>query len=137
MFTLTGDYILEQLSGSSIPQTYSGETQVYKITYLPSGKWTHFIVFSGDRVSFINQRSYNMFQDHSADTSLGLAASSFDTVSGATATRYMVQVPIDWVLLTHEANNMTYVLDFDDPSGLKNMMSMQDIETLLTYLEIL
>ena len=78
-----------------------------------------------------------MFGDHSADTTLDLVASSFDTVSGATATRYMAQAPIDWVLLAHEANGMTYVLDFDDPSGLKNMMSSQDIDDLLTNLEIL
>lgn len=63
---------------------------------------------------------------------------SFATLTGADDIVWdHVQVPIDWTLLVHETNNKLYVLDFDDPSGLQNNMSYEDIQSLIQYISFI
>ncbi|AKH32751.1 hypothetical protein XF24_00412 [candidate division SR1 bacterium Aalborg_AAW-1] len=133
-------YSLNEITGSNIPLTYSGnDFTLYKITNLSTNKWTYFVIYNGSRSEFSKVRESNMFSGEvMSATGTTLSDISFATLTGADDIAWNhVQVPIDWTLLVHETNNKLYVLDFDDPSGLQNNMSYADIQSLIQYISFI
>lgn len=133
-------YSLNEITGSNIPLTYSGnDFTLYKITNLSTNKWTYFVIYNWSRSEFSKVRESNMFSGEvMSATGTTLSDISFATLTGADDIAWNhVQVPIDWTLLVHETNNKLYVLDFDDPSGLQNNMSYADIQSLIQYISFI
>ena len=133
-------YSLNEITGSNIPLTYSGnDFTLYKIINLSTNKWTYFVIYNWSRSEFSAVRESNMFSGEvMSATGTMLSDISFATLTGADDIVWdHVQVPIDWTLLVHETNNKLYVLDFDDPSGLQNNMSYEDIQSLIQYISFI
>ena len=133
-------YSLDEVTGSNIPLTYSGnDFTLYKITNLSTNKWTYLVVYEWSRSEFSAVRESNMFSGEvMSATGTTLSDISFATLTGADDIVWdHVQVPIDRTLLVHETDQRLYVLDFDDPSGLQNNMSYEDIQSLIQYISFI
>lgn len=131
-------YSLDEVTGSNIPLTYSGnDFTLYKITNLSTNKWTYLVDYEWSRSEFSAVRESNMFSGEVMSvTGTTLSDISFATLTGANAIIWdYVQVPIDRTLLVHETDQRLYVLDFDDPSGTWNKMSYDDIQSLIQYIQ--
>lgn len=129
-------YEVELLSGDDIQNIYSDADSVYTITHLSTDKRTYLIVSSGSWTEAMNARNFHITQDHSTDMTWSLAEQAYIEYDIAWNSRYQISAPIDRVLLLSEANNRSFILDFDDPSGLQNKMDLDDIQDMLEYFEI-
>ena len=117
---------------------YSGsQFDVMKITDNSTQKRTYLIDCRGSWSACLDRRYNNMIpNDTSYIPQTGLLSNfGFWTLTGQ-AVRRQTQVPIDWVLLIHEYTGGTLILDYDDPSGERNMMDTQDIQQLIQSISV-
>ena len=133
------NYTITPVSGSNTA-TYSGELfTTVKITEIATQKRTYFTSYPGQWSDFEIAREANMFSWQTANTiTNNLSNQAFGTLTGFNNTAwYHVQVPIDRTLVVYQGENMVYVLDYDDPSGIWNKMTYSDIQILLQYIEFI
>lgn len=117
---------------------YSGsQFDVIKITDNSTQKRAYLIDCRGSWSECLDRRYDNMIpNDTSYIPQTGLLSNfGFWTLTGQ-AVRRQTQVPIDWVLLMHEYTGGTLILDYDDPSGERNMMETQDIQILIQNISV-
>lgn len=124
------------MSGDDIQNIYEDVDAFYSITHLSTGKWTYLAVSSGSWTTTMNQRNFHITQDNTTSTTGSLEDEAYNHYNIANIDWYQVSAPIDRVLLLTETPDRTFVLDFDDPSGLQNKMSLDDVQAMLEYFVI-
>ena len=131
----SSEYTIELLSGDDILDIYADAQKLYTITHNPTQRRTYLVVSDDPRDETITQRNSHIMDDMTPTTG-NLSDTAFASYHIAWLDWYQIAVPVDRVLLVHEGSDNTFVLDFDDPSGLQHTMSLEDVETMLEYFVI-
>lgn len=133
----SSEYNITDMTEESVQGYNTNLFTIKKITHIPTGKRTYLISHTWSWSDFIQTRESSIFWEVMSITGQTAQEASFDIRYGINnIPRYMVQVPIDRVMLVNESLSHVYILDFDDPSWEQNKMDIEQIDTLIQHLII-